>query len=321
MGSVRVVDGVNATEAVLHEWPMDFLPGIDRHPTLGKRGQLGLALAHMSAWKTVRDSDECREGADEHVSWEGPKGGDILGWGYLTTSASTLRECRQFCEDDVVCEAVQFSESAADGWEKTCIMHNNRSAWRPAQHLYKDYFMHFLSRYPASENRYALVFEDDEKVQPWFKDSLRAVIQATFDSPVKPDFVNLNCLRPNGDVLPTRFGLPSGVNLQSLNKDRDHSNECWNIEDYTCPNVWMGAYLVRCGGAGRLLEAMHDLDYDGLPYTGALTFDRAVSDMQLRQSNDLTTWVISPPNSVTVHSEVASDRMAINKGAFRRLRD
>lgn len=198
-------------------------------------------------------------------------------------------------------------------------MHDNRAAWRRKQHVYKDYFMHFLARSQASDDRYALIFEDDEKVHSEFKDSLKAIIQATIDSPIKPDFINLNCLRPNGDEFETRFQLPNGARLQALNKQRDHETQCWDIDDYTCPNVWMGAYMVRCGSADVLLKTVHDLDYDGKPYTGTLTFDRAVSDMQLRLNNELTTWVVSPNNSVAIHSEKVSDRMAINKGALRRL--
>lgn len=317
--AVRIVDGVNATEALRHSWPTELLPGIEQYPTQGQRGQLGLALAHLSAWKAVRDSPECQApaGAEEPFSWEGPLRGDILGWGYRTDPADTLLACRKLCEEDGQCEAIQFSESAGDGPEQACVLHNNRSAWRSDQHVYKDFFMHFLTRDPSTENRYALVFEDDEKVNASFRDAVMAIVQATVHAPARPDFINLNCLRPRGDAVPAK--LPGDARLQAVNKERDHDNECWNIDDATCPNVWMGAYMLRCGGASALLEAMHDLEYDGQPYTGSLTFDRAVSDMQLRQSNSITTWVISPPNSVTVHSEEVSDRRDINKGALRRL--
>ncbi|CAK0817803.1 unnamed protein product, partial [Prorocentrum cordatum] len=252
--AVRIVDGVNATEALRHSWPTELLPGIEQYPTQGQRGQLGLALAHLSAWKAVRDSPECQApaGAEEPFSWEGPLRGDILGWGYRTDPADTLLACRKLCEEDGQCEAIQFSESAGDGPEQACVLHNNRSAWRSDQHVYKDFFMHFLTRDPSTENRYALVFEDDEKVNASFRDAVMAIVQATVHAPARPDFINLNCLRPRGDAVPAK--LPGDARLQAVNKERDHDNECWNIDDATCPNVWMGRVSSSAHAAVRRCE-------------------------------------------------------------------
>merc|ERR1711971_575225 len=100
---------------------------------------------------------------------------------------------------------------------------------------------------------------------------------------------------PTGETVPGGENFMSGSYILEVTRG-DGYEKCWDVTDTTCPNIWMSSYLVRCGGASKLIEAVQNLEHDGTPYDGVLTFDRAMSDMLMRSppSSEVVSWVVGP---------------------------
>jgi hypothetical protein len=168
----------------------------------------------------------------------------------------------------------------------------------------------------GAQDEYALVLEDDEWVKGVLPAALRRLMRLveSSDGP-KPDFINLNVIRPTGEPVPGGESLLSGSYVLQVEKGRGYA-KCWDPADTTCPNIWLGAYLVRCGGASKLIEGMQNLKRDGKKFDGTLSFDRAMSDMLMGSppASEAVAWMVGPNNSFTVHSEKQSDRKDLNGG-------
>jgi len=186
---IRHHSGIVATDELLRsDWAKELLPGM-RSDSSHHHGDIGSALAHLSAWRRVAEAQEC-QGA-------------------------------------------------------------------------------------LARSRYALIFEDDERIKASFPEALAEIVKRAAAARPPPDLINLNVLRPRGRIA-ARLNVSSGDLFDLLEVDQQLHPEGAALR----PNAWMSAYLVSCSGALTLLEGVRQLRYGGAPYNGAVpVFDWSVSDL------------------------------------------
>jgi len=154
---------------------------------------------------------------------------------------------------------------------------------------------------------YALIFEDDERPKQHFVEAVSQIVRIASSRPEgeRPDFINLNVLRPHGDMVALLEEMPIRVKLLRVKK----AKRKWRTGPLDKVsglhyNVWMSAYLVRCGAAqdliqygGRYPDGAHI--YDGV----TPTFDRQMADTLSDGDNPLKAWVVAPTDVVSYHRE------------------
>lgn len=158
----------------------------------------------------------------------------------------------------------------------------------------------------ACEDHFALVLEDDERPKQEFAKAVRSVIallQASRSTNLAmPDLVNLNVLRPNGTLI---FNIPeTNASLLQYYKIADIGSRYIGGR----PNIWLSAYLVRCGAIRTLLEDMGN-DYNG----NYPTFDQRVIDKVSGFNSTIQMAAISPTNVISEHIEGFDSRKRLNK--------
>jgi len=153
----------------------------------------------------------------------------------------------------------------------------------------------------AAKSSYALVFEDDERVDDDFAKQLGGIIALAKNASRPPDFVNLNVLRPTG----TPVGKVGRAHLLKVGKHKEVGRR---------PNVWGSVYLMRCGSAEKLIDEVKHMRYYGALWDGVNPLmDVLIQDLFSRQQDKLTEWVVSPSQAISYHSEATSIRQAIDK--------
>eukprot|EP00445_Apocalathium_hangoei_P080737 CAMPEP_0204177038 /NCGR_PEP_ID=MMETSP0361-20130328/48117_1 /ASSEMBLY_ACC=CAM_ASM_000343 /TAXON_ID=268821 /ORGANISM="Scrippsiella Hangoei, Strain SHTV-5" /LENGTH=315 /DNA_ID=CAMNT_0051135943 /DNA_START=414 /DNA_END=1360 /DNA_ORIENTATION=- len=161
---------------------------------------------------------------------------------------------------------------------------------------------------------YVLIFEDDERPKPGFTEAIVKLRHALDALPLeeRPDFINLNVKRPKGDVV-TTFELPFAVSVLRVAKTKSKLKTGPLDALGNQYNVWMSAYMVRCGGIGALVY--HGGRYPGgkNSYNGiSPIFDKQMSDMLANSRIHLKYFVLSPKNAISQHVEGVDSRKALD---------
>lgn len=156
----------------------------------------------------------------------------------------------------------------------------------------------------GAEDTYALIFEDDERPRPFFADALNQVVRLIQQTPkeARPDMVNLNVKRPKGRTVKT-MTYPQRIMVMEVSQKVRTWRTGPLCGELHC-NVWMSAYMVRCGGIPDLIN--HGGRYpDGAHiYNGVTpTFDRQMSDVQSDGRTPVRGWSIAPENIISYHRE------------------
>jgi len=169
-------------------------------------------------------------------------------------------------------------------------------------------------------NKYILIFEDDEQPKPGiFTDVVMRLveyIQALEADELRPDFINLNTHRSLGAEVVAFQDLPETVSV--LRVEREHRKTATgpvNSQNLQY-NVWMSAYMVRCGSLDALIH--HGGQYPGgtTPYDGVSpTFDRHMSDVLSDPTTSLLAYVLAPEDAISVHKEAVDDRKARDRAS------
>mmetsp|Transcript_163022 Transcript_163022/g.522764 ORF Transcript_163022/g.522764 Transcript_163022/m.522764 type:complete len:340 (-) Transcript_163022:187-1206(-) len=167
---------------------------------------------------------------------------------------------------------------------------------------------------------YVLIFEDDERPKPGFTEAIVKLRHALDALPLeeRPDFINLNVKRPKGDVV-TTFELPFAVSVLRVAKTKSKLKTGPLDALGNQYNVWMSAYMVRCGGIGALVY--HGGRYPGgkNSYNGiSPIFDKQMSDMLANSRIHLKYFVLSPKNAISQHVEGVDSRKALDGSSRRR---
>jgi len=160
----------------------------------------------------------------------------------------------------------------------------------------------------GAEDSYALVFEDDERPRSFFADAINQVLRVVNHYPVgsRPDIINLNVKRHSGRTVAS-LKYPQRMHVLEINQKKRNWRTgplCTEGGYQLHCNVWMSAYMVRCGGVGQLIHWGGRYPDGEHIYNGVTpTFDRQMSDVESDGSNPVRGWVISPTDIISIHKE------------------
>jgi len=159
-------------------------------------------------------------------------------------------------------------------------------------------------RGPGGADRFALIFEDDERPNTNFRHGVEATLRILGSHPDgwRPDYVNLNALRPLGGT--TWEVIPHAAWLATIPKEW---NRYLGQVGGKSQNVWASLYLVRCGSIGKLLHEFAS-GYDGLHPLN----DWRISDLLFSRNSSLVGGVIIPMNAFSLHEHEMSSRLELD---------